>query len=130
MDRGFPRRMPNIVRISIHDECIPVIPVSSAAELPCCLDSLRRQCVGVRGRRTHERAVASTRRHVLAHCTGADPLSESQTNVLSDICTGFGHLAEHAFDPDGQDRLCDFLGPTDGQRVTAFFTAGPFACRG
>ncbi|KAM4059428.1 hypothetical protein HRG_011487 [Hirsutella rhossiliensis] len=112
-----------------RDNCIPLIPVSSAAELPSCLESLRRQCAAAAdAQQAHEQAATSTQRHLLAHCTGVGaPLGEGQTNVLSDICTGFGHLAQHALDPDGQDELCYFLGHADGQRVTAFLTAGPVA---
>lgn len=105
-----------------------MIPVSSAAELPSCLDSLRRQCAATAdAQRAHEDAATSAQRHLLAHCTRGGPLSEGQTDVLSDICTGFGHLAQRAFDRDGQDKICDFLGGADGKRVAEFLTAGPVA---
>lgn len=103
-----------------YDGCIPVIPVSSAAQLPSCLDSLRRQCA-VPGPRADGQAVASRQRHLLAHCTTGSPLSEAQARVLSDVCTGFGHLAQHAVDARGQDRICYFLGRVDGEAPLQVF---------
>ncbi|POR38228.1 Uncharacterized protein TPAR_01573 [Tolypocladium paradoxum] len=103
---------------------IPIIPISSAVELPSCLDSLRRQCISD-GPKDKQAEETSTRGDLVSHCVRGQALSESQTNVLSDICGWFGDLAQHAFDPEGQRKMCDFLGDTDGHRVMSFFMAGP-----
>ncbi|KND88654.1 hypothetical protein TOPH_06654 [Tolypocladium ophioglossoides CBS 100239] len=99
---------------------IPIVPISSAVELPSCLDSLRRQCTGD-GPKNKQAEETSTRRDLASYCVKGQPLSESQTNVLSDICGGFGDLAQHAFNPEGQRKICDFLGDEDGHRVISFF---------
>ncbi|PNY26220.1 Uncharacterized protein TCAP_03850 [Tolypocladium capitatum] len=90
---------------------IPIIPISSAAELPSCLDSLRCQCTsdGPVGRRADE---ASTSRDLVSHCVRGKALSDGQTNVLSDICGGFGDLAQHAFGPEGQRKMGQVMAPT------------------
>ncbi|KJZ77892.1 hypothetical protein HIM_02529 [Hirsutella minnesotensis 3608] len=104
---------------------MPVIPVTSSLGLPACLESLRAQCAAQRvsnGQR-HEKVLAQ--RDLLAYCARGAPLSKTQTNVLSDICSSFGNLAQQTLNPGGQKRIYDYLGDVDGRRVVAFFTAGP-----
>ncbi|UNI15157.1 hypothetical protein JDV02_001720 [Purpureocillium takamizusanense] len=127
---------------------VSIIPVASAAELPSCLDSLRRQCDGAAPDAVTAAAATTTTtttptaqhellrtRELLSHCYsggggGGGRLTTSETNVLSDICTGFADLARHAYDPASRRKLADYLGDAQAAKVISFFTAGPGTRRG
>ncbi|KAF7559673.1 hypothetical protein G7046_g4480 [Stylonectria norvegica] len=114
-------------RLQMHtsgDVPVPIIPISSARELPTCLESLRRQCLSNNcpGAQTSEENTSSA---IISHCVGGKPLSRDQRNVLAGISTGFTDIANQVLLTDGQSRMMDFLGDTDGARIISFFTDGP-----
>ena len=112
------------------ESTVSIIPIASASELPSCLDSLRQQCSV-----PDPEAVTPTQdllrmREILSHCSRGPRLTTSQTNMLSDICTGFADLARHAYDPAGQRKIAEYLGDSQAAKVISFFTEGPGASHG
>lgn len=106
------------------DYSIPIIPVSSAAELPACLDSLRRQLQSA-PRGSNNQDLDGAARDLVSHCVRGQALSEHQTNVLTGISGGFRDLAEVAFLPANQGLVIDYLGEKDGKRLVSFLADGP-----
>lgn len=101
---------------------VPIIPINAASDLPCCLGNLKKQCNEPEPDTTNS---AASTRDLVAHCVNGQPLSERQTNMLTDIASGFKDLAENSLVPDSQQLICDLLGEGDGGRLISFFTQGP-----
>ncbi|KAH6610866.1 hypothetical protein Trco_000886 [Trichoderma cornu-damae] len=112
-----------------HDMAhVPIIPVSSAAELVARLDALRRQCTASAPSRSRAEETAEIR-GLASRCVHGPALSGDHVNVLTDMSTGLGSLAQLAFSQDGRRKLCDLLGDAEGTRVISFFTDGHEARR-
>ncbi|KAL6810878.1 hypothetical protein GGI42DRAFT_200707 [Trichoderma sp. SZMC 28013] len=111
---------------------VPIIPMSSAAELVGRLDALRRQCAEAHtasvSRRSHADAVAEIR-GLASHCVHGQALPPRQVDILTDVSAGLGSLAQLVFSADGQRKICDLLGDAQGGRVISFFTHGHEANR-
>ncbi|KAF4460240.1 hypothetical protein FALBO_12989 [Fusarium albosuccineum] len=106
---------------------MPIIPISSARELPSCLGALRRDCSAERSQNsnTHDRAHLD-----LVHwCVDGQPLSRDAANVLRGITSGFRDIAKHVTYPEGQAQIIDFMGH-DGERIISFLTSGPSYVQG
>ncbi|KAL7820393.1 hypothetical protein V8C44DRAFT_354529 [Trichoderma aethiopicum] len=110
---------------------MPIIPVSSASELPSRLDALRRQLINAANisrtrtsSRADEIACAEQLRDLASHCAHGQALPREHVDVLTDLSSGLASLAQLAFSADGQRRICDLLGDVQGGRVIAFFTHG------
>ncbi|PTB47092.1 uncharacterized protein TrAFT101_003471 [Trichoderma asperellum] len=102
---------------------VPIIPVSSTAELVTRLDVLRRQCTANVPRQSHAQEMAEVRA-LASHCVHGQALSHERVNVLTDISSGLGSLAQLAFDREGRRKLCDLLEDEEGNRVISFFVNG------
>lgn len=104
---------------------VPIIPISSAAELVARLDALRRQCANAASvsRSSHAEGMAEMR-VLAAHCVHGPALSHEHVDILTDISTGLGNLAHLVFSAEGQRRICDLLGDAQGSRVISFFANG------
>ncbi|EHK16586.1 uncharacterized protein TRIVIDRAFT_121142, partial [Trichoderma virens Gv29-8] len=104
---------------------VPIIPMSSAAELVGRLDALRRQCVQVHAgsvsRRSHADEVAEMR-GLASHCVHGQALPQEHVDILTDVSAGLGSLAQLVFSAEGQRKICDLLGDAQGSRVISFFT--------
>ncbi|UKZ52037.1 hypothetical protein TrVGV298_005804 [Trichoderma virens] len=111
---------------------VPIIPMSSAAELVGRLDALRRQCVQVHAgsvsRRSHADEVAEMR-GLASHCVHGQALPQEHVDILTDVSAGLGSLAQLVFSAEGQRKICDLLGDAQGSRVISFFTHGHEANR-
>ncbi|KAL7942400.1 hypothetical protein V8C42DRAFT_347885 [Trichoderma barbatum] len=111
---------------------VPIIPISSAAELVGRLDALRRQCAQVHAasvsRRSHADEEAEVR-GLASHCVHGQALPQEQVDILTDISAGLGGLAQLVLSADGQRQVCDLLGDVQGSRVISFFTHGHEANR-
>ncbi|KAH0527834.1 hypothetical protein TsFJ059_002766 [Trichoderma semiorbis] len=112
---------------------VPIIPMSSAAELVGRLDALRRQCAqahtaSVSRRRSHADEVAEIR-GLASHCVHGQALPPEHVDILTDVSAGLGSLAQLVFSADGQRKICDLLGDAQGGRVISFFTHGHEANR-
>lgn len=105
---------------ALHYGDVPIIPISSATDLPSCLTSLRKQCNELPSVNP-----STSKQALVPYCANGQPLSERQANILTDIANGFRDLATNAFVPQSQRLICDFLGDRDGARVVSFFTGGP-----
>ncbi|KAL7909678.1 hypothetical protein GGI35DRAFT_393023 [Trichoderma velutinum] len=106
---------------------VPIIPMSSAAELVGRLDALRRQCAQAHtasvSHRSHADEVAEIR--VLAsHCVHGQALPPEHVDILTDVSAGLGSLAQLVFSAEGQRKVCDLLGDAQGSKVISFFTHG------
>ncbi|KAK4062631.1 uncharacterized protein Triagg1_9872 [Trichoderma aggressivum f. europaeum] len=113
---------------------VPIIPMSSAAELVGRLDALRRQCAQAHtasvSRRSRSRADAVAEiRGLASHCVHGQALPREHVDILTDVSAGLGSLAQLVFSADGQRKICDLLGDAQGGRVISFFTHGHEANR-
>ncbi|KAL7974015.1 hypothetical protein HDV63DRAFT_366437 [Trichoderma sp. SZMC 28014] len=102
---------------------VPIIPVSSIAELVTRLDALRRQCTASVPRQSYVQEMAEVRA-LASHCVPGQPLSHERVNILTDISSGLGDLAQLVFSAEGRRKLCDLLDDKEGNRVMAFFVHG------
>ncbi|KAL7927471.1 hypothetical protein ACQKWADRAFT_276828 [Trichoderma austrokoningii] len=102
---------------------VPIIPVSTTTELVTRLDALRRQCTASAPRQSHAQKVAEIRA-LGAHCVQGQALSHERVNILTDISSGLGDLAQLMFSTEGRRKLCDLLGDEEGNQVIAFFVHG------
>lgn len=116
-----PDRMLSIVTHGMAH--VPIIPVSSTAELVTRLDALRRQCTASVPRRSYAQAMAEVRA-LASHCVHGQALSHERVNILTDISSGLGSLAQLVFNTEGRRKLCDLLEDEDGNRVISFFVNG------
>jgi hypothetical protein len=100
---------------------VPILPISSAADLVPCLNRLRKQMEdGQNKQKEPVGAAMPSPRDVLANCTDDAPLSWRQTNVLMDMLPGFKDLALGSFNPDNKVPMNDYLGKDDGSRHVAW----------
>ncbi|KAJ4860319.1 hypothetical protein T069G_05307 [Trichoderma breve] len=125
------RKSPSIVTHGMAS--VPIIPMSSAAELVGRLDALRRQCApahtaSVSRRRSHADGVAEIR-GLASHCVHGQALPPEHVDILTDVSAGLGSLAQLVFSVEGQRKICDLLGDAQGGRVISFFTHGHEANR-
>lgn len=125
------RKSPSIVTHGMAS--VPIIPMSSAAELVGRLDALRRQCAqahtaSVSRRRSRADEVAEIR-GLASHCVHGQALPPEHVDILTDVSAGLGSLAQLVFSADGQRKICDLLGDAQGGRVISFFTHGHEANR-
>lgn len=102
---------------------VPTIPVSSTAELVTRLDALRRQCTASVPRQSYAQQMAEVRA-LASHCVHGQALSHERVNILTDISTGLGSLAQLVFIPEEKRKLCDLLEDEEGNRVMTFFVHG------
>ncbi|KAL7790412.1 optic atrophy 3 domain-containing protein [Trichoderma ceciliae] len=102
---------------------VPIIPISSAMELVVRLDALRRQCTASVPRRGYAEEMAEIR-GLASHCVHGQALSHGQVDILTDISTGLGSLAQLVLSAEGQRKICDLLGDVEGKRVISFFVNG------
>lgn len=102
---------------------VPIIPVSSTAELVTRLDALRRQCTVNVPRQSHAQEMAEVRA-LAAHCVHGRALSQECVNILTDVSSGLGSLAQLMFSTEGRRKLCDLLEDEEGNRLMAFFVHG------
>lgn len=117
--------MPTRPRSLLRNSPLPILPITSAAELSSGLGSLRgRYASGTAGARPTADLHAA--RSLLSQCVvDGPPLSEKQTNIVSYISSGFGHLASLAGSLEGQRLLRPYLGESDAGRLIAFLTRCP-----
>lgn len=113
--------MPSIVTQGMAH--VPMIPISSIAELVTRLDALRRQCTASTPGRSHAQEVAEVRA-LASHCVHGQALSHEHVNILTDISSGLGSLAQLVFNAEGRRKLCDLLEDEEGNRVISFFVHG------
>jgi hypothetical protein len=102
---------------------VPIVPISSATELVARLDALRRQCTASVPQRSYVEEVAETRA-LAPQCVHGQALSQQHVNILTDISTGLGSLAQLVFSTEGRRKLCDLLEDVEGNRVISFFANG------
>ncbi|RFU74274.1 hypothetical protein TARUN_7971 [Trichoderma arundinaceum] len=107
---------------------VPIIPISSAAELVARLDALRRQCAAGAPRRSDVEEMAELR-NLASHCVQGPALCHDHVNILTDVSTGLGGLAQLVSSTEGQRKICDLLGDVEGSRVVSFFANGHQANR-
>ncbi|QYS99070.1 hypothetical protein H0G86_006218 [Trichoderma simmonsii] len=111
---------------------VPIIPMSSAAELVGRLDALRRQCAQAHTASVSRRSRTDTMaeiRGLASHCVHGQALPPEHVDILTDVSAGLGSLAQLVFSADGQRKICDLLGDAQGGRVISFFTHGHEANR-
>ncbi|KAM0252558.1 hypothetical protein ACHAQJ_007641 [Trichoderma viride] len=102
---------------------VPIVPISSATELVARLDALRRQCTASVPRRSYAEEMAEIR-GLASQCVHGQALSHQHVNILTDISTGLGSLAQLVFSTEGRRKLCDLLEDVEGNRVISFFANG------
>jgi hypothetical protein len=97
---------------------MPVLPISSIAELRPTLESFRREASITQPERWSPLTLKTT---VSRYVRGI-ALSESQTNVLTGIASNVDDLIAKASTEDGQRLIIEYLGEKDGQRVVSFLS--------
>lgn len=91
---------------------IPIIPICSIETLPSMIFQFQRLRL-----QAHQPSPATNSiKNILPYCSANAPLSEHNTYVLSDVCTGFRDLTMAATTKEGQDELGRCL---DGQQTVA-----------
>lgn len=99
-----------------------VIPILSAVDLPTCLNNLRKHYSGGFHNNIH---VGASKRELPSHCVSGQPLSERQTNILTDVSSDFKDLMRGSLSPDRKGQLYDFLGEKDAHRLVSYLMEGP-----
>ncbi|KAK2593119.1 hypothetical protein QQS21_009168 [Conoideocrella luteorostrata] len=111
------------IRMLQYDS-ISIIPLRNAVEIVAAVESLRNHCKEDISRAIHfDKHVIQ--KDIVRNCVRGFPLSETQTTNLMSTVTGLSDLARTAGTPEGESRIVDALGATDGFRVISYFKDGP-----
>lgn len=97
---------------------MPIIPLTSAAELPATLLSFSTRLTTTKPPAPF--STASAPQALLPHCAVGSPLSPHATNVLSDINSCYSDLVDKSAKPEGQMILQDYVGE-DAERIIRFW---------
>ncbi len=96
---------------------MPILPLTALEDLPTVMASFQRNLHPPQALR----ATLSPTRALLPYCTILPPLSEHETNVLSDICSSLRDLADKATTAGGQAMIRDYLGAQSGNNAASFW---------
>lgn len=105
----------------LNSGLVPIAPISSTAELPACLSAWRDQ-VRSSASRTRRPPDVDPTKVLVSQAVHGNPLTETQTNVLMDIFSGFRGLARGIFNADEMAKLENYLGKDVSERIVRHMT--------
>jgi hypothetical protein len=97
----------------------PIFALPSLDELPGTLATIHN---GLVNQHPVQQPSAVTSQSFISNCVRGVALSESQTNVLTGVCSSLTDLIAKTSTAEGQEEILDYMGDKDGTRVIAFLT--------
>jgi hypothetical protein len=97
---------------------IPILPLTAAEDLPATLETFHKKLVTPKVPEVRSPLLES--KALLQHCSLGGPLLDLETNMLSDLNTGFSDLVVKMTTLEGQEILRDYI-PEHADRVIQFW---------